>query len=79
MLPYFQSYLLYQPPSLLLMNKYAVDLENLLELLARLKEKIIEPDVTQYLRLAIHINPQVPSIFACKMLGTLISRTGLII
>ena len=49
MLAYFQSHLLYQPPSLLLMNKYAVDLEKLLELLARLKEKIIEPDVTQYL------------------------------
>ena len=49
MLAYFQSHLLYQPPSLLLMNKYAVDLEKLLELLTRLKEKIIEPDVTQYL------------------------------
>ena len=49
MLAYFQSHVLYQPPGLLLMNKYAVDLENLLELLARLKEKIIEPGVTQYL------------------------------
>ena len=49
MLPYFQSYVLYQPPSLLLMNKYVVDLEKLLELLARLKEKIFKPDVTQYL------------------------------
>ena len=29
MLPYFQSYLLYQPPSLLLMNKYAVDLKKI--------------------------------------------------
>ena len=49
MLAYFQSHLLYQPPSLLLMNKYAIDLGKLLELLAQLKEKIIEPDVTQYL------------------------------
>ena len=29
-----ESYLLYQPPSLLLMNKYAVDLENCLALLS---------------------------------------------
>ena len=39
-------YLLYQPPSLLLISKYAVDLENCLALLVRNKKKIFNPVVT---------------------------------